>query len=655
MKQLNYNISGIENLNDILQSAEMIALSNAPSQLIQIFSAKNNIEWYQLLETAIRNVFPSAVVVGASTAGEINEGKIFTDSTIILFTFFESSSLNLFSYECKTGDEEITGKTLVKDIESLNLDVKGLLLFSTPFSNDSAKLFKSITDFNLNYPVFGGCAGDYANMRNTVVFDGKRCFKQGVVAVVFSGNDLFIEAFTYLGWHPLSKEMTITEIDDMSVKTIDGNPAISVYQKYLGIKADDSFFLSVLEFPFLFSRNELTIARVPFFANEKEGSIQFAADIKAGEKFRIGYGNPKTITSESIYIQNKMSDFQPTAIFLYTCICRRFLLQLDVDLETAPFNRIAPTAGFYTFGEFFAYRNKKALLNSTMVAVGFREGIKREKNEYEARIPKENGKQYSDPYENQHARIISSLLYYINASIKELEEQNQLLKSLNEQKNEFLGIAAHDLRNPIGVILGFSELLEEYPNEEYKKYARIINNESSKMLNLLNDLLDISKIEAGRLDLKKIEIDYIAFIRQNININEFIAQKKRITIVTDFEMTNQTLFIDDGKMEQVLNNLIGNAIKYSYPDTKIIVKVFRANNQIVTQIIDHGQGIPANEINEIFHPFKKSSVRPTANENSHGLGLAIVKKIVEGHLGRVGVTSESGKGSVFYFMLPIEK
>lgn len=111
--------------------------------------------------------------------------------------------------------------------------------------------------------------------------------------------------------------------------------------------------------------------------------------------------------------------------------------------------------------------------------------------------------------------------------------------------------------------------------------------------------------------------------------------------------------IDQGKISQVLNNLIGNAIKYSYPDSIITIKVFKEGDQFVTQVIDNGQGIPESEIEGIFNPFKRTSVRPTGGEASHGLGLAIVKKIIEGHNGHVGVRSEFGKGSVFYFTLPI--
>jgi len=653
MKQINYKISSIANLCEILQSKELVSFCNFQSQLVQIYSAKNDAKWYQSIGNEIRKVFPSSIIVGASSVGEIYDGKMFTDSTVIVFSFFESSSLNIFSYECKPGSEEAIGKALVKDVETLNADVKGMLLLSTPVTSDAGKLFNSITAGNLNYPVFGGGAGDYANKRKTLVFDGMHCYEQGLISVVFSGDSLHIEPFTYLGWQPLSKEMTITGIGEMSVKSLDGKPAFSVYEKYLGIKADDSFFLNSLEFPFLFYRNGQIIARTPFFVNEKDGSIQLVGDVQVGEKIRIGYGNPQMILAESVHIQKQMQDFNPEAIFLYTCICRRFLLQQDANLETLPFNSIAPTAGFYTFGEFCSNGTVNSLLNSTMVAVGFREGANGKETEHDESILAKNAKPKFDPYTNQHSRILSRLLYFINVTTKELEEQNQLLKSLNDQKNEFLGIAAHDLRNPIGVIQGFSELLEENIDDEFKDYTGMITKMSSKMLTLLDDLLDISKIEAGKLDLKKEETDYNAFIAQNIRMNELLAKSKGIKIVSDLEVHELIVSIDEEKINQVLNNLIGNAIKYSYPGSTITVKVFKEINQFVTQVIDNGQGIPEKEIDGLFYPFKQTSVKPTSGEASHGLGLAIVKKIIEGHNGHVGVTSEFGKGSVFSFILPI--
>lgn len=654
MKHFNFTITESESLMSLLNSEELIPLKGTGTQLVQIFSARNEPDWFISLGKILKQELPSSVVIGASSVGEISYGKLLTDSTVVAISFFESSDLNLFSYHCQPGDEEITGKLLFSDIKSLNVEPKGVLLFSNPVTSDSTTFFNSFTSCGLSYPVFGGGAGDYANMRNTLVYDGKTCSDHGIVAIAFSGENLHIEPFTYLGWHPLSKEMTITKVDGMSVKEIDNTPAFSLFKKYLDIKYDDSFFHNVLEFPFLINRDNHIIARVPFFVNEQDNSIEFLADIREGETFRIGYGNPQTIINESFQIQNKLSQFKPEAIYLYTCICRRFLMQQDVEHETEPFNQIAPTAGFYTFGEFYAGSKLKALLNSTMVAVGIREGEKNTNRPSVDLAPTGNKKYTDDPFENKHTRILSHLLYFIDATTKELEEQNTKLKILNEQKNELLGIAAHDLRNPLGVIQGFAEMLEEQVSDDLKEYASTINIASGKLLQLLNDLLDISKIEAGKLDLKIDTVDFINLAEQNIKMNRYLAINKGIRLFVEYDATPQIVQIDAEKIEQVLNNLIGNAIKYSPRNTTVRVKILSQNNQLVVQVIDQGQGIRAHEINEIFQPFKKASSSPTGEESSHGLGLAIVKKIIEGHHGTIHAESEIGKGSTFTFTLPLK-
>lgn len=653
MKQYNCNISSIDDLSKILRSKELNKKSLCRSLLVQIYSAHNNCEWYKAIGEEIRLVFPSATIIGASSVGEIISAKFQTNSTTLLFSFFESSSIHLFSHTCTPGNEQAIGELLINEVESLNIKIKGMLLLSTPISNDSGTIFNSISRNMPDFPVFGGGAGDYANQRNTLVFDGLNCLKNGILSVVFSGDELQINVFSSLGWIPLSKEMTMTDIGPALVKTIDGSPAFSVYERYLGIKADSNFFQNSLEFPFLIYRNNNIVARTPFFVNEEDGSIQLVADVKAGEKFRIGYGNPQIIKAESARILNRMHEFQPEAIFLYSCICRRFLMQEEVDQETLPFKNIAPTAGFYTFGEFFSDCNFSSLLNSTLVAVGIREDGNRTGAQKIEPATVSNLIPNTDPYLNQHNRILSHLLHFIEELIKEHDQQNKLLKDIVEQKNELLGMAAHDLRNPLSAIQGFSELLEEQVDESFKQYATIISKESMKMLQLLNDLLDISKIEAGRLDLRMDECDYVPLVRQNINMNSFIARNKNINIVSRLKIANQMLRIDQGKIEQVLNNLLSNAIKYSYPGSTITVKVFRDEDNVTTQIIDQGQGIPSKEIDQIFSAFKTSSVHPTGSETSHGLGLAIVKKIIEGHNGEINVHSIWGKGSVFTFTLPV--
>jgi signal transduction histidine kinase len=239
-----------------------------------------------------------------------------------------------------------------------------------------------------------------------------------------------------------------------------------------------------------------------------------------------------------------------------------------------------------------------------------------------------------------------------NAVLKDLTEQ---LRKLNDQKNKFLGMAAHDLRNPIGGIQGYSEmLLEEDLPEDLKAMVSKIQASSRFMLRLLNDLLDISQIESGKLDLKLEPTDIAALVTQNVELNRIIAGKKNIKVDLSCEPGLPRLQVDPSKVEQVLSNLISNGIKYSFPDTTVSVSVEKRDTDVIVRVRDQGQGIPADELGKVFQEFQKTSVKSTAGEKSTGLGLAIVQKIVEGHGGRIGVESEVGKGSMFFFTLPLK-
>lgn len=243
---------------------------------------------------------------------------------------------------------------------------------------------------------------------------------------------------------------------------------------------------------------------------------------------------------------------------------------------------------------------------------------------------------------------------------RELAKKNAQLKKLNEQKNQFLGVAAHDLRNPLSGIMGFSEFLlqeQDLSREEQQEFLQIIHQSSQFMLQLVNDLLSYTALESGNMMMKlRLEkTDLVTQIQHNIQVNRVIAQPKGIKISFNHDPDLPPVLIDASKIKQVLNNLLSNAIKYSYPNSQIAVTLKREGLQLVIAVQDEGQGIPADELDKLFKPFQKTSVQSTAGEESTGLGLAIVKNIVQGHQGRIWVTSEVGKGSTFYIALPIEK
>ncbi len=240
---------------------------------------------------------------------------------------------------------------------------------------------------------------------------------------------------------------------------------------------------------------------------------------------------------------------------------------------------------------------------------------------------------------------------------RDMAKKNVELEKVNEQKNRLLGMAAHDLRNPLGVIHTYAEFLETEASAvltaEQREFVTTIKESSDFMLRMVTDLLNVSAIEAGQLKLDRQPADLSRLIQRSVTLNGLLATKKDIALDFDSQAAFPTLSLDAGKIEQVLNNLISNAIKFSHRGTRVRI-LLTSNNQAVTvSVRDQGQGIPAEEFPKLFKPFSNLSVRPTAGEQSTGLGLAIVRRIVEGHGGRIWIDSEVDKGSTFTFTLPI--
>ncbi len=239
---------------------------------------------------------------------------------------------------------------------------------------------------------------------------------------------------------------------------------------------------------------------------------------------------------------------------------------------------------------------------------------------------------------------------------QELESKNIELAGLNEQKNYFLGMASHDLRNPLGNIITLAQFIDadaENINEEHRTFLNAIIDSGNYMLNLLNDLLDISKIESGKMELQLNALNIPQLVNTVIADNKFIAQKKNISLHYSSHENLPPVSADSGQLRQALNNLVSNAIKYSVSGTMVEIVIEKQERQVVISVHDQGQGIPPNELDQIFRPFQKTSVKATAGESSTGLGLTIAKKVIEAHHGNIWVTSESGKGSVFSFSLPV--
>lgn len=239
---------------------------------------------------------------------------------------------------------------------------------------------------------------------------------------------------------------------------------------------------------------------------------------------------------------------------------------------------------------------------------------------------------------------------------RELEQSNQKLQELDRQKNALLSMAAHDLRNPIGAIDAMADLLlcqEELLEDEQAELVRDIRSASQFMLTLLNDLLSVSAIESGNLSLNLQVINVSEQLERIVNRHRLIAKRKNIEINLELPRYLPNLTVDVNKFEQILGNLLTNAIKFSASHTCITVTVALRENYLEIKVKDQGQGIPMAEQINLFKPFAQISVKSTAGENSTGLGLAITKRLVLAHNGSINLDSEVGKGSTFSVCLPV--
>lgn len=257
-------------------------------------------------------------------------------------------------------------------------------------------------------------------------------------------------------------------------------------------------------------------------------------------------------------------------------------------------------------------------------------------------------------------QLMADLKGHVLSAFTKAKVLEQLAR-LNEQKNEFVGIAAHDLRSPLGVIAGWVTIVIDHIKEGRIDNAREIRFlEGAKkavetMDRLVHDLLDISAIESGKISLDRSDFDISGLIQETVANSRAAAAQKDISLTICDVANLPALNADVGRIGEVLDNLVTNAIKYTHRGGAIRISCERLDAEIVTHIEDNGQGLGEEDMKSIFKTFKRLSARPTAGESSTGLGLAIVKKIIDLHGGSIWVTSAKGHGARFSFSLPVEK
>ena len=258
---------------------------------------------------------------------------------------------------------------------------------------------------------------------------------------------------------------------------------------------------------------------------------------------------------------------------------------------------------------------------------------------------------------------LESVLREQRQLLVELQRTNQSLKDQREQaekaskvKSEFLANMSHELRTPLNAIIGFSEILiADYATcsrEVSEEFLENIAKSGKHLLHLINDVLDLSKVESGKMELRSSECDLMEMMEDVRGTMKPIADRKEVHIVTEYNARIKTIYADQQKFKQILYNLLSNAVKFSHSGGTVVIRTNLADDLLEVMVEDHGIGIKQEDQSRIFQAFQQVDSSYSRKYQGSGLGLVLAKKIVELHGGTISFTSEDGRGSIFRFTMP---
>ena len=387
------------------------------SMLIQVFTGLTDKKIIKEQLEKLADDFPNAIIIGTTTAGEISHATMHDHTTVISLSLFKNTKLK--AYYSKKIDKD-SGTTLSQNICSQN--TKAAIILSEGLKGDDYEAFiKSIKVENPELLIAGGLAGDNFALKKTYIFFGTKIYKKGAISVSFSGKKLFAQNRYNLNWTPIGKEFTITSSQGNRVEKIDNEPAVVVFKRYLGEDIFHNNASALSDFQMLYKEGQTVVSRTPMSVDGE--SIIFAGPLKKGQKVQFGFSNASSVISGSNDISQSVSKNPAEAIFIYSCIARKTLLGKTLEDEFKSFESLAPTAGFFTYGEFYSTNKNNALLNCTTTILVLSEENKQ----------KEKKAQINSSFTHSLDNItFQALTHFIKQTSEELQINSELLQEYKD-------------------------------------------------------------------------------------------------------------------------------------------------------------------------------------------------------------------------------
>jgi len=634
MKTLNTYFNDIKNLEKFITDN---LIEDSSKLLIQVFTHENNLSFIENITNYFLENFPLSSLIGSTTDGEIKDGLVSTNTTVISFTTFEQVTLkteitNQFENHFQVG-KSIASKIIKEDTKVIISFIDGLL-------GNGEEYIKGIESINKSIIVAGGLAGDNAKFENTYVFTKEKIYTKGFVAVSLSSKNLNITTDYSFNWVPIGQKLKITKSDKNVVYTINDRTALETYGYYLGHDISKNLPYVGIEFPLIVERNGIQIARAVIGKND-DGSLIFAGNLNVGDEVSFGYGNCNEILDKTQYHIDKIASKPVESIFIYSCMARRRFMPDKIEHETLIYNDLAPTTGFFTYGEFFSEKDNKELLNQsmTLLALSESENINNKK-------PTLNIKKGS-------SSTVQALSHLIYVSTKELQRKDEIMisQSRNAAMGEMLNIVAHQWRQPLSSISmiannALADLeLDSLDNNSLEEYLKSIQKQALDLSNIINNFKNYFKPSDKKeeISLKKLFQDIKDITNANLKNNdiELIIQDENDSII----------FVYKRELIQVLLNFINNSKEAFTSKEKekkaIVISVKESKQNIIISICDNAGGIDEKIIDEIFNPYFS-----TKNQlNGTGLGLYMNKIIIEKYMEGIISVENRKYGACFNIQL----
>ncbi len=394
--------------------------------LIQVFCGVLDTQIVQSLIEEIRSVFPETSIIGTSTAGEIMDGESLDEEIIINFSFFSHTRIRT-TLITRNDDLHKTGTDIAT---SLNQDdTKALILFGCGLKEGKAingePLLAAIQSRMPGVVIAGAQAGDNGLGKSTFVFTQEGIAHTGVAAAALSGDRLVVKSTYNLSWVPIGKKLTITHARGSRVYTVDNRSVYDLYCHYLGQEVADNLPLSAADFPLIIERDGIPMAIHATGVNE-DGSFDYIHDFHTGELLKFGFCHAGLLALGAEITHKELQAFNAEAIFVYSCVSRKWILGEDISIELAAVSDPAPSAGFFAYGEYFFHNNQKAYFFSQTMTVLTMSEKSPQKND---RTPRQTGL-YSQSDKSRQFRTLRVLHRLIETSATEIEDMNRELAGL---------------------------------------------------------------------------------------------------------------------------------------------------------------------------------------------------------------------------------